>query len=302
MLSNLPDAVSQLAAIFLSIIIEALPFVLFGCLVSGFIETYLSPEIVYKFLPKQRFLRVIVGIIAGFFFPSCECGIVPIVNRFLEKKVPSYTGIPFLIAAPIINPVVLFATFVAFGNSFKFAFLRLSGALIIALVVGLVLAYLLGDEPILLATQSHDAHDHHDHTHSLNRGQKFWSALSHAVDEFFDTGRYLIFGSLIASTIQVFVPTKWLTSVTHNPFTAILLMMLFALLLSLCSEADAFIGASLLNLFGTAPIIAFLLFGPIIDIKNLLMMKRYFRSRFIVKYVLGVSFLVIMIGMGVSFL
>mgnify|MGYP003620832492 FL=1 len=89
MLNNLPDVWSQLAAIFLSIIIEALPFVLFGCLVAGIIETYLSPNIVAKFLPKNKFLRVIVGIFAGFFFPSCECGIVPIINRFLEKKVPT---------------------------------------------------------------------------------------------------------------------------------------------------------------------------------------------------------------------
>lgn len=299
MLNNLPDVWSQLAAIFLSIIIEALPFVLFGCLVAGIIETYLSPNIVAKFLPKNKFLRVIVGIFAGFFFPSCECGIVPIINRFLEKKVPTYTGIPFLIAAPIINPVVLFATFVAFGNSFKFLLLRLLGALTLALIIGLILAYKF-DEPILLAKP---ADDHHTHTHAqLSARQKIWEALSHGVDEFFDTGRYLIFGSLVASCIQVFVPTKLLTSVTHSPVIAILLMMGFAFLLSLCSEADAFIGASLLSLFGTGPIIAFLLFGPIIDMKNLLMMKHYFKTKFIIRYVLAISVLVVAISMGVSLL
>lgn len=297
MLNNLPDVWSQLAAIFLSIIIEALPFVLFGCLVAGIIETYLSPTIVAKYLPKNKFLRIMVGIFAGFFFPSCECGIVPIINRFLQKKVPTCTGIPFLIAAPIINPVVLFATFVAFGNSFKFLLFRLLGAMILALVIGLILAYGF-DEPILLETSDHDTHAH-THTH-LTSGQKIWEALSHAVEEFFDTGRYLIFGSLVASCIQVFVPTKLLTSVTHSPIIAILLMMLFAFLLSLCSEADAFIGASLLSLFGTGPIIAFLLFGPIIDMKNLLMMKHYFKTKFIIRYVLAVSLLVVIISMGVS--
>jgi uncharacterized membrane protein YraQ (UPF0718 family) len=304
MFSNLPDTIPQLVAIFLSIIIEALPFVCFGCLVSGFIETYLSPNLVSKFLPKKRFFRVLVGISAGFFFPSCECGIVPIVNRFLEKKVPSYTGIPFLIAAPIINPVVLFATFVAFGNSIKFVLFRLLGAICLALIVGLILAYQL-DDPILLDQPKIHAHAHehsHPHTTQLSRGQKFWSALTHAVDEFFDSGRYLIFGSLVAATIQVFVPTRLLTSVTHNPLTAILLMMLFAFLLSLCSEADAFIGASLLSLFGTAPILAFLLFGPVVDIKNLLMMKRYFTTTFIVRYIAIISLLVTIISLGVSFL
>ncbi|MCJ1989447.1 permease [Lactococcus carnosus] len=299
MLNNLPDVWSQLAAIFLSIIIEALPFVLFGCLVAGVIETYLSPSLVAKFLPRNRFLRVLVGIFAGFFFPSCECGIVPIINRFLEKKVPTYTGIPFLIAAPIINPVVLFATFVAFGNSFKFVLFRFLGAVIIALVVGLILAYKF-DDPILLETPT--THDHTHHVAKLTPWQKLWSALTHAVDEFFDTGRYLIFGSLIAASIQVFVPTRLLTTFTHRPIVAILLMMLFAFLLSLCSEADAFIGASLLSLFGTAPIIAFLLFGPVVDIKNLLMMKHYFKTKFIVRYVIAISLLVLTISMGVSLL
>lgn len=299
MLSNLPDVWSQLAAIFLSIIIEALPFVLFGCLVAGIIETYLSPSIVTRFLPQNKFLRVIVGIFSGFFFPSCECGIVPIINRFLQKKVPTYTAIPFLIAAPIINPVVLFATFIAFDNSFKFLLLRLLGALILALIIGVILAYKL-NEPILL--EKIDVHEHeHTHTHLSGR-QKIWEALTHAVDEFFDTGRYLIFGSLIASCIQVFVSTKSLTSVTHSPIIAILLMMLFAFLLSLCSEADAFIGASLLSLFGTGPIIAFLLFGPIIDMKNLLMMKHYFKTKFIIRYVAAISFLVVIISLGVSLL
>lgn len=303
MISHLPDSLSQLAAIFLSIIIEALPFVLFGCLISGLIDTYLSPDMVTRYLPKQKFWRVIVGILAGFFFPSCECGIVPIVNRFLQKKVPAYTGIPFLIAAPMINPVVLLATFIAFGNSFKFALLRLGGAMILALLVGLVLAYGY-DTPILLnQAVSHSDHDHHDHHHSDKTAlHTFWSALTHAVDEFFDTGRYLIFGSLVAATIQVFVPTRLLTTVTHRPFLAILVMMLFAFLLSLCSEADAFIGASLLSIFGPAPILAFLLFGPVIDIKNLLMMSSYFKPKFILGFVAAVTLIVYTLSLGVSFL
>lgn len=301
MISHLPDSLSQLAAIFLSIIIEALPFVLFGCLVSGLIDTFLSPEMVTKFLPKQKFLRVLVGIFAGFFFPSCECGIVPIVHRFLEKKVPSYTGIPFLIAAPMINPVVLLATFIAFGNSYKFALMRLTGAFLMALIIGLILAYRF-DTPILLDKAPDDVHAHHHHTTSIKKGAQIWAALTHAVDEFFDTGRYLILGSFLAATIQVFVPTRLLTTVTHQPFLGILVMMVFAFLLSLCSEADAFIGASLLSIFGPAPILAFLLFGPVIDIKNLLMMSSYFKPKFILGFVITVSLLVYTISLGVTFL
>ena len=108
---QLPDSVFQLLAVFLSIIIEALPFVLLGSIVSGFIEVFLTPEKVKNFLPKNKVLAILFGTLVGFIFPSCECGIVPIITRFLEKKVPSYTAIPFMATAPIINPVVLFATY-----------------------------------------------------------------------------------------------------------------------------------------------------------------------------------------------
>ena len=116
---HLPSSVLQAGAIFLSIIIEALPFVLIGSIISGIIEVYITPERVYRFLPKNKFGRIFFGTFIGFIFPSCECGIVPIINRFLEKKVPSYTAVPFLVTAPVINPIVLFATYSAFGNSVK---------------------------------------------------------------------------------------------------------------------------------------------------------------------------------------
>ncbi|WP_193437176.1 permease, partial [Streptococcus suis] len=97
-------------AISLSIMIEALPFVLIGAIISGFIDVFITPDKVRKLLPKNKFLAILFGTFIGFIFPSCECGIVPIVNRLLEKKVPSYTAVPFLVTAPVINPIVLFAT------------------------------------------------------------------------------------------------------------------------------------------------------------------------------------------------
>ena len=132
---QLPDSVFQLLAVFLSIIIEALPFVLLGSIVSGFIEVFLTPEKVQNFLPKNKVLAILFGTLVGFIFPSCECGIVPIITRFLEKKVPSYTAIPFMATAPIINPVVLFATYMAFGNSWYYVILRFLGAFLIAMIL-----------------------------------------------------------------------------------------------------------------------------------------------------------------------
>lgn len=288
--NQLPDSVLQWFAIFISIIIEALPFVLLGTILSGIIEVFITPDIVNKFLPKNKFLRVLFGTFVGFVFPSCECGIIPIINRFLEKKVPSYTAVPFLATAPIINPIVLFATYSAFGNSIRFLILRFVGATIVAIALGVMFAFLVDDNIL-----KEDAKPTHFHDYSDKKWyQKIFLALAHAIDEFFDTGRYLVFGTLIASAMQIYLPTRVLTTIGHSPITAILVMMLLAFILSLCSEADAFIGASLLSTFGIAPVMAFLLIGPMIDIKNLMMMVNSFKTRFIVQFI-SVSSLIIII-------
>lgn len=288
--SQLPDSVLQCSAIFLSIIIEALPFVLIGSLLSGAIEIFINPNKITTILPKNKILRVLFGTFIGFIFPSCECGIIPIVNRFLDKNVPSYTAIPFLVTAPIINPIVLFATYSAFGNSMRFVLLRFLGAIVISLIIGIFLAF-LGDENILKTKYNTHQHYHYENETYL---KKLFLTLSHAIDEFFDTGRYLIFGSLVASIMQIYVPTRLLTSIGHNPVMAVLIMMLLAFILSLCSEADAFIGASLLSTFGIAPVLAFLLVGPMVDIKNLLMMLKAFKSRFILQFV-GITLLMTLV-------
>lgn len=229
------------------------------------------------------------GTFIGFIFPSCECGIVPIVNRFLEKKVPNYTAIPFLVTAPIINPIVLFATYTAFGNSILFAFYRALGAVLVSFILGIVLAFFIKD-PILKVNNTNG--HYHDYS-SKSFWQKIGYALIHAIDEFFDTGRYLVFGCLFASIVQVYIPTAVLTSIGHSPVTAILLMMCLAFLLSLCSEADAFIGASLLSSFGFAPVMAFLVIGPMVDIKNLLLMKHYFTGKFIIRFIALISVVIL---------
>ncbi|HFU3708246.1 TPA: permease [Streptococcus suis] len=286
---QLPSSVLQAGAIFLSIIIEALPFVLIGSLISGFIEVFITPEKVLSLLPKNKILAILFGTFIGFIFPSCECGIVPIVHRLLEKKVSNYTAIPFLVTAPIINPIVLFATYTAFGNSVLFALYRALGAILVSVIVGIILGFYV-KEPILKECQI--SQHHHDYSQKTN-WQKVGFGLIHAIDEFFDTGRYLVFGCLFASLVQVYIPTAVLTTIGHNPLSAILLMMLLAFLLSLCSEADAFIGASLLSSFGFAPVMAFLVIGPMVDVKNLLMMKHYFTGKFIIRFIAIISIIIL---------
>ena len=279
--AQLPASVLQAGAIFLSIIIEALPFVLIGSIISGFIEVYVTPDKVYRFLPKNKWTRIFFGSLVGFVFPSCECGIVPIINRFLEKKVPSYTAVPFLVTAPVINPIVLFATYSAFGNSFRMALLRALGSMVVAVLLGIFLGFFADSN---IQKENRKAVHEHDFSH-LSKGQKLFQVFVQAIDEFFDTGRYLVFGCLFASLVQVYVPTRILTSISSTPAVAILLLMLLSFLLSLCSEADAFIGSSLIASFGVSPVLAFLVIGPMLDVKNLLMMKNYFKTRFIWQFI-----------------
>lgn len=297
MFNHLPDSVLQMSMIFLSIVIEALPFVLLGCIISGALYVFLTPERVQKLLPQNKFASIAVGCGLGFFFPSCECGIVPIVNQFVKKGVPNHTAFAFMLTAPIINPIVIFSTFIAFGNSMQYAFLRVVGSLIVAMVIGIWLAY-FNQQPIIKDATLQQAvtnvnkgghHHHHEDASNTTRKKSFVQqlghVLEHSVDEFFDTGRYLMIGGLIAAAMQTYLPTGVMLTLGSNKVLAVFVMLFLALAMSLCSEADAFIGSSLLSLFGTGPVVGFLVFGPMVDIKNLLMMNRYFSTRFIASFV-----------------
>lgn len=298
MFSFIPNSVLQMSTIFLSIVIEALPFVLLGCLISGALQVFLTPERVKRWLPDNRFLSILTGSVLGFFFPSCECGIVPIVHQFVKKGVPVHTAFAFMLTAPIINPIVIFSTFIAFGNSWEMAGWRMVGSFVVALIIGIWLAYFQKESVLKTKIQqtidhNHHHNHHHDHTHGTNKheevkigrikqlSQQTGHVLTHSIDEFFDTGRYLIVGGLIAASMQTYLPTRVMLTLGSTKLLAIIIMLLLAFTMSLCSEADAFIGSSVLSLFGTAPVVAFLVFGPMVDIKNLLMMKRYFNGRFI---------------------
>ncbi|MBC2018197.1 permease [Listeria seeligeri] len=335
MFSHLPDSFLQMNTIFISILIEALPFVLIGVFIAGFIQMFISEKFIARVIPKNKFLAVIVGSLIGVFFPSCECGIVPIVRNLLAKGVPLHAGIAFMLTAPIINPVVLFSTYVAFGSTWEVPLLRVAGSLVVALVVGNIIAYFykgtgLKDRFLKYETVSEKVavptgnlaiaggnseittshfqaleveiethHEHHHHHHGeahaheeMPLSQKIWHTVQHAVDEFFSVGKYLVFGALLAAAMQTYIKTSTLVSIGHGPILSILLMMVLAFVLSLCSEADAFIAASFRSVFSTQSIVAFLVFGPMLDIKNLMMMLGAFKARFVVLIVTSVTIVV----------
>ncbi|MGK0607187.1 permease [Enterococcus gilvus] len=273
--------------IFQAIVIEAIPFVIFGCIVSSLLHIFLKPEKIKPMIPSNKNLAILLGGVLGFFFPSCECGIVPIITELLEKDIPEYVAIPFMLTAPIINPVVMFSTYIAFGNSLYFPILRAVGGLLISFLVGIWIAYF--NKSIILKKRTCIEHSHN----MKGLRYSFYEVVKHSINDFFSTSKYLIIGSLIASFMQVYIPTSVMLTINSYPVLSIFIMMLLAFTMSLCSEADAFVASSFLSIFGRGPIIAFMLFGPMVDIKNLMMMNKNLRinfySRLIIIIILAIS-------------
>lgn len=265
----------QLNSIFISILIEAIPFILIGVILSGIIQMFVSEEMIAKIMPKNRFLAVLFGALAGVLFPACECGIIPITRRLLLKGVPLHAGVAFMLTAPIINPIVLFSTYIAFGNRWSVVFYRGGLALAVSLIIGVILSYQFKDNQLLKP----DEPGHHHHHGTLL--QKLGGTLRHAIDEFFSVGKYLIIGAFIAAAMQTYVKTSTLLAIGQNDVSSSLVMMGLAFVLSLCSEVDAFIASSFSSTFSLGSLIAFLVFGAMVDIKNLLMMLAAFKKRFV---------------------
>lgn len=273
---TLPQSFLQMNTIFISILIEALPFVTLGVLISGIIQIFVTEEMIAKIMPKNKVLAVIFATFLGILFPSCECGIVPIVSRLVSKGVPISAGIAFMLTAPIINPVVLFATFIAFGSDWKMALYRAIGAIFVAILVGILIAFRFKGSPF-----KEHFHHHHSVETSIPWYKKIWQTLEHAVEEFFSMGKYLIIGSLIAAAVQTYIKTSTLVSIGQGQASSSIVMMALSFILSLCSEADAFIASSFRTTFSTGSLLAFLVFGPMVDIKNLMMMLATFKKRLV---------------------
>ncbi|OLQ46034.1 hypothetical protein BHT94_13005 [Bacillus licheniformis] len=280
----------QLNSIFISILIEAIPFILIGVILSGIIQMFVSEEMIARIMPKNRFHAVLFGALAGVLFPACECGIIPITRRLLLKGVPLHAGVAFMLTAPIINPIVLFSTFIAFGNRWSVVFYRGGLALAVSVIIGIILSYQFKDSQLL---KPDEPGHHHHHHHTLL--QKLGGTLRHAIDEFFSVGKYLIIGAFIAAAMQTYVKTSTLLAIGQNDVSSSLVMMGLAFVLSLCSEVDAFIASSFSSTFSLGSLIAFLVFGAMVDIKNLLMMLAAFKKRFVF---LLITYIVVLVLAG----
>ncbi|MDC7784014.1 MULTISPECIES: permease [Priestia] len=279
----------QMNTIFISILIEALPFILLGVIISGIIQIFVTDEMMAKAIPKNKFGAIVLASVIGALFPACECGIVPITRRLMAKGVPLYAAIPFMLTGPIINPVVLFATFVAFGNDWKIMIERGVVAFLVSLIVGLILAFQFKTPQV--------KNEIHVHTAFKKMSEKIGDALKHTIDEFFSVGKFVIIGGLIAAAMQTYVKTSTLIALGHGVVSSNVVMMGLSYILSLCSSADAFIASSFRSTFNDSAIIAFLVFGPMFDIKNTLMMLSQFKTKFVFSLFVYVFILVLLLSL-----
>lgn len=258
-----------LATVFLGILIEALPFLLLGVLASAAARVFFGEDRLARGWPRWPWLSAALGGLGGTVFPLCECGAVPLTRRLFQRGLPLPAGVAFLLAAPVVNPVVLFATVLAFGGDWSIAGWRLGLTFLIAVVIGGLFGRLkrspLRPLPPLPSAPPGPLAD------------RLGAVLLHASDEFLEMGRYLAIGAFIAAALQTFVPRSGLLAVGQGPITSVLILMALAALLNLCSMVDAFVVLALVSTFTPGAIVAFLVFGPLVDVKSTLMYWSTFR-------------------------
>ncbi|HEX2296893.1 MAG TPA: permease [Actinomycetota bacterium] len=253
--------VQNFLLVFSSLLIEAVPFVLLGAVVSAAIEVFVPNRLFERLTDLPRPLQLPAAAMTGFAFPVCECGSVPVARRLAAKGLTPAAAVTFMLAAPILNPVVIASTFVAYRGRdtlWPMVLGRAGLGLVTAVAVGWVVANKSKAELLRPRPGDHD-HDHGDAT----RGTAFFG---HLAGDFLFMGRYLVLGAVVAAALQTFVPQSVIGSVAGTPVVALVAMMALAFVLSLCSESDAFVAASFVQ-FGPGAQLAFLVFGPMVDTK-----------------------------------
>lgn len=273
--------------IFGSLLIQALPFVMVGALAASLVEVFVPIGTLERLGRLPRPLQLPAAALAGIAFPICECGSVPVARRLAQRGLMPSAAVTFMLAAPVLNPVVIASTFVAYrGRSTLWT--MVGGRFLLGMAVAIAVGWVVGDRSRdeLLKPNPEESHEH---LTELGRPEARWRRFFvHLGNDFLFMGRFLILGATIAAAIQTFLPASILTDVAGIPVLSIVVMMALAAALSLCSESDAFVAASFVQ-FGPASQLAFLVFGPMVDAKLVALYTGTFRRGFVRAVVIGVA-------------
>jgi len=289
--------------IILSILLEAFPFILAGSLISGIIEVFVSRERMLSLIPKNRLAAACFASLLGCVLPICECGIIPVVRRLTKKGVPVFFAVTYMLAAPIINPVVIASTIVAYKGApdiWAVAGARIGGGFVISVTIGVICSFLFKKSSVIKQNDASrgsgkDMCILHREAQPGSAYRKLLMVFNHAASDFFDIGPFLILGAFIAGLFRsVSIPVngedvRLMNIVMGHGSVQIYSMMALAVVLSLCSEADAFFSRAFTA--GFAARLSFLVTGPMLDIKLFIMYFKVFRKRMIVFLVVSVTVL-----------
>jgi uncharacterized membrane protein YraQ (UPF0718 family) len=290
-----PDlsAVSGFVTVLISILMQAFPFMLVGVCVSSALHVFVPDDIIVRAFPTRHGLGFLTALLAGVFFPVCECAVVPVASRLVKKGVAPPIAVTFMLAAPIVNPISILSTLYAFAGQPRIAALRVIFGLFLALMVGLFLWAFPDREAVPISKAEtegctcgcgdHDCIRGHDAASGRGLRHKLNDLFLHIGEEFFGAGRYLVLGALAISLMQAWVPRRIFLNLAGRDGLALLILMAGAFLISACSTSDAFIARSFADRFPMGAVMGFLVFGPMIDVKNLFMLLDGFPRGFVLR-------------------
>lgn len=315
--------------IFISILLEAIPFIIIGTFVSSIIQIFVSEEAITRIIPKNKFIGVLWAGLIGLIFPVCDCAIVPIVRRLIKKGVPLNIAVTFMLAVPIVNPIVLASTYYAFPNDPYVVFIRGGLGLICAMIVGILVGGTETNNRSKRSSTRYYSPRYYDNTHDIyfnNKRQKvevecacgcgninhhskrnrgllstISDIIEHTSIELHDVGKFVILGSFLSALMQTFVPRNLILSIGQHNIYSVIVMIALAFLLAVCSETDAFIARTFVGQFTGGSIIAFLIFGPMIDIKNTLMLSGAFNFKFVLRLIFIIFVVCFAIGVFINY-
>jgi uncharacterized protein len=277
---------------FWGIFIQAFPFILAGSMLSSAIQLFIGQEKLNGLLGKSRHSSSIMALAAALVIPSCDCSSVTVAAGFVKKNIPLKSIIIYLLAAPILNPVVIASTIFAFPGKIEIVILRLTLAIVIALIIGNIIHVLYGKSPGSYISLKGNVHEScscghcHDDADDIRKEPIIVKTKMYLVktgEELFHVLPFVVMGALVSSLFQIMAPKSLFTSNGAN--TGIILqsiiMLSMAFFLSVCSTSDAFIAKSFTAHFAAGPILGFMVFGPMIDIKSVIVLSSYFKKRFV---------------------
>jgi hypothetical protein len=270
--------------IFISIVIQSTPFVLVGAFAAALVQRYLSADAVARWMPRRALPSVLVSCFFGMAAPVCDCGAVPLARRLGSKGVPRHATVAFILAAPVVNPIVLLSTAVAFQGSWRIVALRAAMTLSVAIAIGLATSRLVAPAPERAPALMPIGGSAERPTGRLGALEEI---ASHASADFLDVIFFIVLGALFTAAVQTFAPRANLTALGAHPLGAIAALMPLATILSICSEADAFVARAFATTFNLGAVLAFMVIGQIVDLRNGLLLFRTLGPRLVALIVAG---------------